>query len=126
LERYREQLLDELAAVQLEISTRKRSVIMPTNNIRAQQEIPRAIDVQKTPATPYSSSPSLASTNAASSTSEPFDKELNMALGLLLKHRGGPGFGHGRLENKELEAMENKLRSVSAKLLEEAVNGQAV
>jgi hypothetical protein len=46
--------------------------------------------------------------------------EAKQALGLLLKHRGGPGFGHGRLQGKELSILEERLRSVSKKLLEEA------
>jgi hypothetical protein len=39
-------------------------------------------------------------------------REVKLALGLLLKHRGGPGFGHGRLEGKELALLEDKLRNV--------------
>jgi len=48
------------------------------------------------------------------------EEELRMTLGLLLKHRGGPGFGHGRLEGSELEALGDRLRSVTSKLREEA------
>jgi hypothetical protein len=55
-----------------------------------------------------------------SETSLPLDKELKLTLGLLLKHRGGPGFGHGRLEGRELDMMSNKLRNVASKLLAEA------
>lgn len=50
----------------------------------------------------------------------PLDQELKVALGLLLKHRGGPGFGHGRLEGDELEALGTRLRGVAAKLTDEA------
>ena len=40
----------------------------------------------------------------------PVDQDVKLALGLLLKHRGGPGFGHGRLVGKELDLMAQKLR----------------
>ena len=40
----------------------------------------------------------------------PVEQEIKLALGLLLKHRGGPGFGHGRLVGKELDMMAAKLR----------------
>jgi hypothetical protein len=42
----------------------------------------------------------------------PLEQEVKLALGLLLKHRGGPGFGHGRLVGKELDLMAAKLRLV--------------
>ena len=42
----------------------------------------------------------------------PVEQEVKLALGLLLKHRGGPGFGHGRLVGKELDLMAAKLRYV--------------
>ena len=46
--------------------------------------------------------------------------ELKKTLGLLLKHRGGPGFGHGRLQGNELTVMQNNLRNIADKLMEEA------
>jgi len=45
--------------------------------------------------------------------------ELRMTLSLLLKHRGGPGFGHGRLQGRELESLRARLTSVSEKLRRE-------
>ena len=51
---------------------------------------------------------------------EKFDQEMQLALGLLLKHKGGPGFGHGRLKGKELQLLEQTLRSVASKLKEES------
>ena len=50
----------------------------------------------------------------------PLEDELKVALGLLLKHRGGPGFGHGRLQGSELNALELRLRSVTNRLTAEA------
>lgn len=49
------------------------------------------------------------------------DRQLKHALGLLLKHRGGPGFGHGRLQGAELELMEVALRRAALLLREESV-----
>jgi hypothetical protein len=40
----------------------------------------------------------------------PIEQDVKLTLGLLLKHRGGPGFGHGRLTGKELDLMASKLR----------------
>ena len=47
------------------------------------------------------------------------EDELRMTLSLLLKHRGGPGFGHGRLQGRELESLRARLTSVSEKLRRE-------
>jgi hypothetical protein len=46
----------------------------------------------------------------------PIEKDVKAAIGLLLKHRGGPGFGHGRLQGKELEYLETKLNQVVDRL----------
>ena len=48
------------------------------------------------------------------------EREAKLALGLLLKHRGGPGFGHGRLQGKELDMMKAKLREVAQLLASES------
>jgi hypothetical protein len=57
---------------------------------------------------------------SSSSTSSSVDKEVKLALSLLLKHRGGPGFGHGRLTGSELGLLETKLRGVADLLVDEA------
>lgn len=49
------------------------------------------------------------------------NQELRTSLGLLLKHRGGPGFGHGRLRGAELDSLEGRLRSLTQKLIQESV-----
>jgi uncharacterized protein YoaH (UPF0181 family) len=55
--------------------------------------------------------PSMSSGEEASVASEiPLEQDVKLALGLLLKHRGGPGFGHGRLVGRELDLMAAKLR----------------
>ena len=56
-----------------------------------------------------------------SGQNDDFDAELKAGLGLLLKHRGGPGFGHGRLQGVELDSLEDRLRSITKKLKEEAM-----
>lgn len=61
-----------------------------------------------------------AAENASPATAT-IEREVRLALGLLLKHRGGPGFGHGRLDGRELELMEQKLRDVAEKLVLEAL-----
>eukprot|EP01036_Dinobryon_divergens_P029337 gene29337-38416_t len=75
--------------------------------------------------TPTWSPPELETTGpslglAAIDQPAPFERELKQTLGILLKHRGGPGFGHGRLQGRELELMEKKLRQVATVLAEEA------
>ena len=62
----------------------------------------------------------ITSINSASSEND-IESELRVGLGLLLKHRGGPGFGHGRLEGVELDSLENRLRSITKKLREEVM-----
>lgn len=66
-----------------------------------------------------------AATASSDSGAIPIEQDLKLAIGLLLKHRGGPGFGHGRLQGKELTLMSDKLRSVSRRLLEEAEANRA-
>ncbi len=53
---------------------------------------------------------------SATANDIPIEKDVKTAIGLLLKHRGGPGFGHGRLQGKELEYLETKLNQVVDRL----------
>ena len=46
-------------------------------------------------------------------------KALRTATGYLIKHRGGPGFGAGRLKGKELDKMEDALFKAGEVLAEE-------
>jgi hypothetical protein len=52
---------------------------------------------------------------------ESMEQQLKLALGMLLKHRGGPGFGHGRLQGRELDVLEERLKKVAAALSEESL-----
>lgn len=54
--------------------------------------------------------------SSATTNDIPIEKDVKTAIGLLLKHRGGPGFGHGRLQGKELEYLETKLNQVVDRL----------
>lgn len=58
--------------------------------------------------------------DASGNVGTSLDQEMRTGLGLLLKHRGGPGFGHGRLQGSELDTLETRLRSISRKLVTEA------
>jgi hypothetical protein len=47
-------------------------------------------------------------------------RQIRELQGLFLKHRGGPGFGSGRLRGKEIDQFESTLRAVGAQLRVEA------
>ena len=59
----------------------------------------------------------------SSSTIPAPDPDFQLALGLLLKHHGGPGLGRGRLQGKDLLLLERTLRRVAAKIADEAITG---
>ena len=82
---------------------------------------PSPIQTRSVPPPLSASSPAASSGNTKHLNQEPqnIDEEIRYTLGLLLKHRGGPGFGHGRLEGQELEALEINLKSITSKLREE-------
>ncbi len=59
------------------------------------------------------------------SLTEPSDpegtkKKIRTFMGMLLKHRGGPGFGKGRLKGREIEQFDNLLEEVTGFLRVEA------
>lgn len=47
---------------------------------------------------------------------------LRTLMGLILKHRGGPGFGKGRIKGAEAEGFENLLGEITAVLRQEATS----
>ena len=106
----RDGLIQCLSMIQMEIS--KRPLDAPTN-VPAVPLIPQPVDNMKV-------LERVMQTNQKFSSDE-IDKDVKIALGLLLKHRGGPGFGHGRLEGRELSLLEDKLRKAADVMLEEAV-----
>mmetsp|Transcript_6674 Transcript_6674/g.15233 ORF Transcript_6674/g.15233 Transcript_6674/m.15233 type:complete len:635 (-) Transcript_6674:1597-3501(-) len=58
---------------------------------------------------------------AQPTTSSPGDTEpdIRRAMGMLLKHRGGPGFGSGRLRGEEADEFEELMGDVAARLQSE-------
>lgn len=105
----RDGLIQCLSMIQMEIM--KRPIDAPTNMPMIPQSPP--VDNMKV-------LERVMQTNERASSDET-EKDVKIALGLLLKHRGGPGFGHGRLEGRELSLLEEKLRNAAEVLLEEAV-----
>ena len=106
----RDGLIQCLSMIQMEIL--KRPLDAPTN-VPAVPLIPQPVDNMKVLERVMQTNQKLAS--------DEIDKDIKIALGLLLKHRGGPGFGHGRLEGRELSLLEDKLRKAAEVMLEEAV-----
>jgi hypothetical protein len=83
--------------------------------------LPRAVPVAQPPSPEASEIPapgSRLSPLVPEGTS--IEAEVKQTLGLLLKHRGGPGFGHGRLDGAELMRMENNLAHLTERLAAEA------
>jgi hypothetical protein len=58
------------------------------------------------------------------SLGESLEQQLRVTTGLLLKHRGGPSFGHGRLEGADLENLETRLVAIANILASEAVEAE--
>jgi hypothetical protein len=63
--------------------------------------------------------------SAASSGPEEQRQNIRTTMGLLLKHRGGSGFGAGRIKGPEIDRFENVLEEVTAMLRDEAMQGAA-
>jgi hypothetical protein len=111
----RDAVIQVLAMIQGEIANSTPSpsapVLMPTRP---------AVDPTDRIVKEFYSAPPSAAAEGSANDEESRLRELKLSLGLLLKHRGGPGFGHGRLEGKEFELMESKLRSAAEILRDEA------
>lgn len=82
---------------------------------------------QQVSAPPPASSASPSTTNevASSTDTDELRGEIRTLMGLLLKHRGGPGFGAGRLKGHEIERFERLLSQLTGKLQVESGNGQS-
>ena len=61
---------------------------------------------------------------SAATDEEDVRREIRTLQGLLLKHRGGPGFGAGRLRAPEAQKLEDKLRTVKS-ILRAEVSGSS-
>mmetsp|Transcript_24878 Transcript_24878/g.41451 ORF Transcript_24878/g.41451 Transcript_24878/m.41451 type:complete len:586 (+) Transcript_24878:68-1825(+) len=87
-----------------------------TNTISSSTGAPTTTD--RMVGTYFDASSTTAATDAAAADAAAeaeVERELKLALGLLLKHRGGPGFGHGRLQGKELAMLEQSLRKAASR-----------
>jgi len=107
----RDGLIQCLSMIQMEIM--KRPADLPTNMPLVPIAQPPQVD-------PMEVVERAIMTNEKLSSDE-VERDIKVALGLLLKHRGGPGFGHGRLQGKELSLLEDKLRTATNLLSQEAV-----
>ena len=64
--------------------------------------------------------PAVAPDTAAVTNSEELRRDIRTLMGLVLKHRGGPGFGSGILKDAEAQRLKNLLADVKGTLREEA------
>lgn len=62
----------------------------------------------------------LVVSGAAASNPEDAKRKIRTLMGMLLKHRGGPGFGKGRLSGREIDQFNTVLQDVVGLLREEA------
>ena len=65
--------------------------------------------------------PQDAVADSAPNSEENQRQKIRTLMGLLLKHRGGPGFGKGVLQGPDLERFENLFNEVAVMLREEAL-----
>lgn len=76
------------------------------------------------------SAPHVVVTNAvgamASANPEEVRQKIRTLMGLILKHRGGPGFGKGRLKGPDIDRFEGLLQEITALLREEGKLSQPV
>jgi hypothetical protein len=97
----------------------------PLTQFTSSQE-PISPTQQQTPQVPQTfiaQPPSLeADRNTVSTNTDDARQKIRTLMGLILKHRGGPGFGKGRLKGAEIVRFESLLQDVSALLREEANN----
>lgn len=73
---------------------------------------------QETPAAVTTTQTLPTSTNL--SDPEDSKRKIRTLMGMILKHRGGPGFGKGRLKGREIEQFDNLLQEVTGLLRVEA------
>ena len=94
------------------------------------QVTPEPVVVQPVAEQPPPPPPVVEQAPAVSSSSPPIGADeargkIRNLMGMLLKHRGGPGFGSGRLRGSEAEKFEQLLGEVSAMLQSEVSSDAA-
>lgn len=85
-----------------------------------QSEIMSRSQLPAAPVTPSVQPPAQEKPAPVLCEDESLERQIKITLGLLLKHRGGPGFGHGRLQGQELDVLEQRLKAVASALVEES------
>jgi len=75
---------------------------------------------------PAADVPPAAAPSTPVSVEDNFRKEIRTLMGMLLKHRGGPGFGAGRLQGAEVEKFDELAKSVMHQLRQEASQNPGV
>ena len=85
---------------------------------------PAAEAEQQSPpsATAAASAARVLEATSSPDTPEETKQKVRTLMGLLLKHRGGPGFGKGRLKGPEIDRFENLLGEVTTSLRIEALS----
>jgi hypothetical protein len=79
--------------------------------------VPQAVSM---PSPPAQTVPPPASTTAGTLSDDAKRQTLRTFMGLLLKHRGGSGFGKGRLQGDDIDKFEDAMNKVTAMLKQEA------
>jgi hypothetical protein len=69
---------------------------------------------------PPAAAPASGVSSSDNNNNDDMRGDVRTLMGMLLKHRGGPGFGAGRLKEPEMERFERLLAQVTSKLREEA------
>jgi hypothetical protein len=93
----------------------------PTPVVRQVPVIPEPV----MQSTPVLQAPAPAQPAASSGPLSPEEQRQNIrtTMGLLLKHRGGTGFGAGRIKGPEINRFEDVFEEVTAMLRDEAMQG---
>ena len=96
----------------------------PPQQVQQQVSTPQPQQLQSPPPSPPQSQPVSTPQNAQLSPDESRQK-IRTLMGMLLKHRGGPGFGKGRLKGPEIQRFSDLLEEVTGMLRDEAQMGSA-
>ena len=94
------------------------SSIAPPRLAAPQPDVPQ-------PDVPKRAVPQPTFSQLVTSSSEESKRKMRTLMGMLLKHRGGPGFGKGRLGGREIDQFNNLLQEVLGMLREEATQTSA-
>lgn len=84
------------------------SVVQPTSPVQETSPVPSQLQDTQDAARPEAGSDEMRA-------------DVRTMMGLLMKHKGGPGFGVGRIVGRERELFESLARSVTATLRDEAM-----